>query len=133
MNRIYNKTNNYCLMLNTVIVWIWNILHRLMYWGLGCQLIGFWGVTGSWSLWCNQWISPWMDSWYDGILEVGPCSQNKSLLERCILSPAPSLCFLATMQASLLHLMLSTLLLCFAVAQKQQSPLTMDWSKSFLP
>jgi hypothetical protein len=27
------------------IVWIWNVIHRLMNWGPGCQWIGFWGLV----------------------------------------------------------------------------------------
>jgi hypothetical protein len=28
--------------------------------GLGCQLMGFWEVIGSWGLWLNQWVDPFM-------------------------------------------------------------------------
>jgi hypothetical protein len=39
--------------------WTWNVPHRLMYWGLGCQLMGFGKVMGSWGLWLNL-IHRWM-------------------------------------------------------------------------
>jgi hypothetical protein len=37
--------NNTLSSLDSVMVWIWNVLHSLMYWGLGCQLTGFGGCN----------------------------------------------------------------------------------------
>jgi hypothetical protein len=45
----------------TIKIWMWNVPHRLMNWGLGCLLIILWEVMGSWSFWLNQWINPCMD------------------------------------------------------------------------
>jgi hypothetical protein len=53
------------------MLWFENEMFPTACWGLGCPLMGFWEVTGSWRIWLNQWIIPLTESYYVGVIGRG--------------------------------------------------------------